>query len=488
VNETFQKHYPDFVPSLSVKGGGCVQVTTGEPLSLIVENLFSLREKGVSDDEMAILCYTNDDVLRIEKVLKEADPTLHTVTETSSKLINHPKIRPLIAWLEYALNPSELGRGNFLSMIGHEYDEVIETDTLKSFNPLNVAMSLKGVIDHYGLFDGDENTIRFVEMGYKAKSVEDFLENLKTYDDAVVSGSLSGVRILTIHKSKGLEFEHVMVCDLLSKQNAQHDTLFFVPYDEVHEELRAYFGKRQNVDPVFQKVCDESDKLSKEDKLNGLYVAFTRGKESLFVAKREAQSAFEMLSLSDGIQGEIPRREKTLQEVVKKEKVFYYQPLSLGRQEDILGFDEEAQEWDYQAIAWGEAIHYALELATPFVKKEVILQSVHSRFGWIIGEKKGVISGIIDHYINDPFVSSLYEGDVHKEQPIVSDGKVFVIDFYSVFDDRVVVLDYKTGGKKEEYRTQIANYMGMLKNIYHRPVEGWICYVKNKEIELQCVV
>jgi ATP-dependent exoDNAse (exonuclease V) beta subunit len=53
-----------------------------------------------------------------------------------------------------------------------------------------------------------------------------------------------------------------------------------------------------------------------------------------------------------------------------------------------------------------------------------------------------------------------------------------------VDEDRVTVLDYKTGGEEleEEYRVQVAAYMQLARDVYPgRAVEGMIIYVDKKK-------
>jgi ATP-dependent exoDNAse (exonuclease V) beta subunit len=76
---------------------------------------------------------------------------------------------------------------------------------------------------------------------------------------------------------------------------------------------------------------------------------------------------------------------------------------------------------------------------------------------------------------------------VKKEQDF-SDlrGNLFRMDRVIFEEDRVIVIDYKTGNQREaekEYISQLRNYMRILKEIYpDKNAEGVIAYVDLKEI------
>jgi ATP-dependent exoDNAse (exonuclease V) beta subunit len=75
-----------------------------------------------------------------------------------------------------------------------------------------------------------------------------------------------------------------------------------------------------------------------------------------------------------------------------------------------------------------------------------------------------------------------------KEEQEFSDaeGRLFRMDRIIMDNDRITVVDYKTGGEKEDeekYRLQIKTYMKILKEVYpEMEISGIISYVDRKEV------
>jgi ATP-dependent exoDNAse (exonuclease V) beta subunit len=81
-------------------------------------------------------------------------------------------------------------------------------------------------------------------------------------------------------------------------------------------------------------------------------------------------------------------------------------------------------------------------------------------------------------------------GRVIKKEQDFSDpgGNLFRMDRVVIDEDRISVIDYKTGTDKEaekEYVSQLKNYIWILREIYPgKNIEGVIAYVDLKEITL----
>ncbi|MGI6222881.1 MAG: UvrD-helicase domain-containing protein [Prevotella sp.] len=120
-----------------------------------------------------------------------------------------------------------------------------------------------------------------------AGSVDDFLrlwdENLSTKS---ISGSESnGIRLLTIHQSKGLEFKYVIIpyCDWTLER--YEDTLWTTPSEKPYSELVKVPVKFQKklLESIYAYDYETEHQQIIVDNLNLLYVAFTRAKKGLYV-------------------------------------------------------------------------------------------------------------------------------------------------------------------------------------------------------------
>ena len=128
----------------------------------------------------------------------------------------------------------------------------------------------------------------------------------KLHAKTIPSGEISGVRILSIHKSKGLEYHTVLIpfCDW-ALENEHNDHLIWCPVSEAQKDLDP-FNKLDLVPVNYSKAMAESiyrDSFLEErlqlwvDNLNLLYVAFTRASKNLIIwGKARSSSVSQLLA------------------------------------------------------------------------------------------------------------------------------------------------------------------------------------------------
>ena len=117
--------------------------------------------------------------------------------------------------------------------------------------------------------------------------IDSFVEewNDSIAEKTIQASAIDGIRIITIHQSKGLEFEHVVIpfCDwTLEKGN----TIWCTPQVEPYNELPLIpvdFSASQMKGTIYELDYNEEHLQNCVDNLNLLYVAFTRAASSLFV-------------------------------------------------------------------------------------------------------------------------------------------------------------------------------------------------------------
>ena len=117
--------------------------------------------------------------------------------------------------------------------------------------------------------------------------IDSFVEewNDSIAEKTIQASAIDGIRIITIHQSKGLEFEHVVIpfCDwTLEKGN----TIWCTPQVEPYNELPLIpvdFSASQMKGTIYEFDYNEEHLQNCVDNLNLLYVAFTRAASSLFV-------------------------------------------------------------------------------------------------------------------------------------------------------------------------------------------------------------
>ncbi len=123
-----------------------------------------------------------------------------------------------------------------------------------------------------------------------APVIEDFITAWATNiaNTTIESAKCNGIRILTIHKSKGLEAPHVIIPYCNWKGNPPRSSLIWVspkeqPFDELPLVPLDYSNAKTLQGTIYEEEGYEEYIQTVVDNLNLLYVAMTRAKHSLFI-------------------------------------------------------------------------------------------------------------------------------------------------------------------------------------------------------------
>lgn len=483
VNETFSPHFESFVTQKANSDAmGFVQVLSSEALIesmlLMVERL---RASGVANEDIAILAYTNDDILAIQEAIRER-LGVQTQTESSSKLINYTPIRAIIELLKYLYFDEKIFLRNFMTLANLPDVKV----HIKAFEGYfdDMQKLVRAIIDNFALFDGTNNLLKFLEIIKRYAHLGEFIFDYQNIDTPIIKTSQQGIQLLTIHKSKGLQFAHTIVMDRFKRKMPNNSPLIF-DYERV-ELKRIYrrFSKREHLDSDYAQAIEKSRTLSDEDELNTLYVAFTRAKHSLMVVQNSAQnSAMALLELSDFAKGEI-RAQKRAQEEERK-LMLNIQERRHGKQE-IKSKDKEQEDKDLRAIEFGLALHYSIEMLGGF-SEEALPSALHNAKNRFAFNDFEAIERRLKHLLGSSAFLSLVDGaTVHKEQALMIDGEFRQLDLLLEFETKWIIVDFKSSknylGKNIE---QLKEYIEAMQKIdTTRAVEGYLCFILANKTEL----
>jgi exodeoxyribonuclease V beta subunit len=483
VNDVFADRITGYVPQ-EVKPGaeeGYVEVVNDDDvLAAMRKTVEGLLAEGADPNGIAVLTATNADGSAVEELLKSAG--IEVVTETTSKLINQKNVRALIEYLKYSYFGEPIYARNFFALID------AEPSALKRCNldSPDLPLQIKKVIETYRLYDGDLNLLRFLEALSNYKDIEQFLFEFERLDAAAAKADLNGVRVLTVHKSKGLEFDHVIVLDRLGRPMADRSPIIY-EYDGIQlQNIYLRMKNRDALDPAYAKALKKEKQLASEDALNALYVAFTRAEKSLFVIRKSKGSKFELLDLSEQRRGVLQVGERT-RAAQNAPGPLPYKALFYGTQSDLLE-TEKQEALDHHAIAFGLALHYTLEMMERFDGEALAAAIVSSqnRFGAVLeADDFGSIRKRIGALIGDERFCDLTEGEVHREKPIAYKGELRYIDALIEKKGRWIVLDYKSAiSHSENHRKQVQFYKKAVASITGQVVEGWLCYLLEEGVRL----
>ncbi len=469
VNRTFDYVKP---PQIAHKKGGYVKVAEGEPLEMMGEALQTLFEHGVPEEQIAVLVHDNKEILQVQEYIKRRFGK-EIATHKRAKVVQQPSAKAMIELMKMILcrqrgEEGALHRLNFLSLIGKPYDEEFVPD-IKNGRP---AVMLKQIMQLYSLFD--EAAMKLLEFSIPLHDIFEFVYEAERFDEELPPGGIEGIRVLTIHKSKGLEFEHLIVLDRLGQSKNDTSSLIF-DYDGIElNRLFIKFKNREIVDAEYAEAVTREKRLKKEDEMNRTYVAFTRAKTTLFVLKNEKSSVFDFLNLKEQTIGKLQKSE-ICEPVRKVSRPFVYRGKNYGRQE-ILKEDEMYEANNFEAIFHGLGVHYLFEMGD--------VDALLNRYGALCDvEKIKKVVGISEENMKYRF---LIEGRRFHELMFVRKGKVGVVDLFVDKGDRGVIIDYKTVTPHDirAYKEQILRYKEALLHLMpeKRSIDAYIYFLDSQEL------
>ena len=322
-----------------------------------------------------------------------------------------------------------------------------------------------------------ENSLKgFLQFAGDSSEDADWNIDIPTDADAV--------RVMTIHKAKGLESRVVIV--LLYDSTSRRDSLYF---EEAGDEVRLV--------RLAKDVAEEVDELSglyrektlrqTVDDLNKLYVAFTRAEEEMYVisvqAKRSKTPSEYLPETGYG-----PEVKPAVQRVAPEPETSVELSHDLPR--------TPMQQVEYAGIAVAEArrgefVHAVLatiEYAGPDIEA-CLAKAVERALARISFEtdpmqlRDVLLSVIALSDLRPYFLKSEGRKILNEQEFAGPDGALVRMDRVVVDPGTVTVIDYKTGEEKPDYTEQVLKYMKILRGYYAgRSVRGLLVYIDQKLI------
>jgi exodeoxyribonuclease V beta subunit len=483
VNGAFEGKIKGYIPQQSPQtlSGGFVEVlSSDELLETLSERVAMLIEKGAAPEEIAILTATNKDGSAVEEVLSERG--YDVVTETTALLISQRSVRALIEYLRYCYFGESIYRSNCAALLG------IESVEIERPNVHEMVTAAIDFIRRYRI--ADKSALLFIEALRGYRDIEEVVFEIDRLEASSPQSDLKGIRIMTVHKSKGLEFEHVIVLDRLGTPRSRSDAIVYEYKGAQLQGMHYRIKGREALDSTYAKALEAEKRASDEDQLNALYVALTRAALSLSVIAKTKSSWFDPLELTPSARGVLEIKScHTEPTIVPKAPNF--KALEFGRQEESVRSLKEATH-DYAAVQFGLALHYTLEMMGDFDPSSLksALESARNRYGATLNV--GAIEEIekrVSRLIEDEVFQNLTQGVRYKEQMIRHKGNLGVIDLLVEQEKGWIIIDYKSGREEEEkHADQVNRYREAIRSSTGRDAQGYLCYLLEDRVEwIKCL-
>jgi ATP-dependent exoDNAse (exonuclease V) beta subunit len=293
---------------------------------------------------------------------------------------------------------------------------------------------------------------------------------------------LNAVQIVTIHKSKGLEFEIVFFPFAWQRRGKLNQPQAWLNVSDVTGREKMLLPLKKELTPI-REDADKAYQLEEAesllDEINMLYVALTRAEKGLFIYTEpdDSSEAMKFSNLfADSLERHYPKFERGTShfitgqlegknntgQVIDQSMALNFQPFSLVR-EGLVKVVSQISESEEQRL--GNAFHSFMEEV--YTEEDLIY--LNSQPSWKIPDDlREWCFNNAKSILNHPQLSAYYQPGLNAKNEgvlIDSQGNVSIPDRVVFEEDSCTIIDYKTGQKKDEHRKQLDQYESLISEI-----------------------
>lgn len=560
----YKEHYQN-VPKKKYSNNGYVKISFIDKsifdetihTEWLTNTVFELWNKGIKD--IAILIRNNKKIPEVFSTLfnfKNPDgihpcKDFRVISGESLILTASSAVNFLVSLIKYSVNSNdEINK----AIIINEYHLYLKASTenpetwfsnisheLESFenkeftNALNLP--IYEMVEHFiSIFDlySNKNEIPFIlnfldcVRNFSSKPLANAQYFIEWWDEngkkqlISMNDEKEAVKVLTIHKSKGMQYEAVIIpfpnWEMLPSK--MKPLLWCKSTKEPYNELPVFpiVYDKEMQQSYFADDYYEESLLSVVDNLNLFYVATTRAKSILQIAcptgeKTETTYIYNLIndSINSNVEILIDGKTFKLNSLYNSET----KTLKIGKIEDIV-FDEKQIEtknfiststsFNYfnkeilvadnshgtisdetnNKIKFGILLHEILALINNKEDAERVLQRFCTSEN-ISAEEQKQLTEILNSIFEISIVNEWFKPNnkVYTEIGIIEkNGKVHRPDRVIIKDNNVTVIDYKTGQEDiGKHKNQLTKYMNLIKDMNFKNIEGYLLYTDLMKVE-----
>ncbi len=278
---------------------------------MICDKVNELIDKGVKPKNIAILGRNASILKELSRTFMDIYPEIRVVSMESFVLNTSVAVRTIISALRLLVKPEDKIRLATLA----KYSGIAEEECAKILENVNTSSSLLDIVESVFVkfnIESMKDDSAYVSAFFD--HLRDFTSNntstirnfLKTWDEkisakAIETESDDGVSMMTIHKSKGLEFDNVIIADGNWSTSVSKNRIWVElkekPFSDIPFTLVRMAQKLEN--SLFSDDYQEECFQNVVDNLNLLYVAFTRAGKNLYYFGETSRKNFEDLSSNE---------------------------------------------------------------------------------------------------------------------------------------------------------------------------------------------
>lgn len=353
----------------------------------------------------------------------------------------------------------------------------------------NIVLSnnlVRTIYEIMGFFNLNSDISLFIlEQSNLFNNIDDFITYLET-SKLDLNDNNSDITIMSIHKSKGLEFNNVIIAEW--HKNVIDNEHFYYDYEDLTLNKIHYIKNkkyREIVDKDFKSILDKRYNLQQMDKYSLLYVAFTRAKDSLYIINNK-KNFLGCLNLVDCKIGKDIYQDDIVDSMEIKSPKLINQN-DFGRQDNFI--KDNNRIYSIIPRIKGIALHFALENYLKYNNKDDLEHILLNRFGLMLNktENKAILKSV------DKIINSLIEKNILQDNSIIKcevsflskEKKIMRIDCLIENDNSFYILDYKSSNfDLDSKKKQISQYLDFINNNFNKNAIAYLCFIDGSLLQV----
>lgn len=550
LEQEFDKNNTGGYVNIDLIEGGKNDILVDLHLSRIKEIVDELRDDQYSFKEITVLCRSNAEITTVANFLLHHNYPI--ITNESLVLGVSAEVNLIVTVLNYLIKPAEriykAGILNYLvktKSVKERLEEAINiTQPSKKEEGSDGTDPFVNYLASYDfhinstyllglpIYDLVEELIRifhlndeinpfvqfFLDAIMKCNSKEqadifsflEWWERNKKNESVIIPDDLNAIQILSIHKSKGLEFPVVIYPFANNNVKTTISHSWINLNDEYLPKLKSFYlplTKQDAENTVYAEVLIKEKNKSLLDLINVLYVAFTRPTERLYIiseqvgksksANENVKKLIHFFLQNTGVYEDQKLKYEFGKRVVKKlaseDTSSQSEVLSSFISEDwrqkLLISTNAPDLWDIQNPEknkdWGNLIHLLLSKIEYKENAEtVVSQFVDS--GIIRPVDVAEVLKVIDKLMNHEQAGQFFKSGLkvkNEAEILMADGHVLRPDRLVFGENSLSIIDYKTGKPERKHEQQINAYAKNLAMMGYENIRKYLIYI-NEEIQV----
>jgi ATP-dependent exoDNAse (exonuclease V) beta subunit len=552
--QIFRSEEEGFVQLSFIREEGDEEKWKEKALLQVPEFLEELQEKGISLKDIAILVRKNDEGQKIAAHLLQyknssrAKPNCKydVISNESLRLDGAAAVNLLLGAMKYLFNPEDpIAR----AQLGFEFARINEPEKKlaevfavgdHAFFEHSLPQAFtreKGSLKKLPLFELTETLIEIFRLGGQQGEltyllafqdlVLDFYsrerndlgaflewwEENKHKKSIQVSGEVDAVQIISIHRSKGLQFKYVIIpfCSWNMDHDPMKAPLLWVKSEEPPFRDAGYLPVAYSStleETCFKEYYEKEFTRIFLDNLNLLYVAFTRAEKGLIISAPHPKSVnrYTVASLlHDCISRNVMLQQhwnesfqiwkkgsyKVKPDIVNNKdedlSLLFY-PVSRWRDKLVIKqsgkgfFTEEIPQ--VHRMRYGVHMHAVLSRLKFADDVSATMDRIYFE-GLIKADERGLVSEQVNELMQNPTIANWFskDWDVRTEVPILLPGGAENrIDRLMIKGKTAIVVDFKTGDPAKADQAQVLAYMQILRQMNFIEITGYLVYLRRMEV------